>query len=97
MKLVNLPYSGHYGFVETEMYWPVNHMVSPKEQTVRCAECHTRENGRLANLGGFYLPGRDFNPWVEYLGSGIIALTLGGVLLHGSVRLIMNRKRKETK
>jgi len=49
------------------MYWPVNHMVSPKEQAVKCVECHTRENGRLANLTGFYIPGRDYNPWVEWL------------------------------
>ena len=97
MKLVNLPYSGHYGFVETEMYWPINHMVSPKEQTVQCAECHTREKGRLANLGGFYMPGRDFNPWVEYLGSGIMAFTLGCVILHGGARFVMSRKRKEKK
>ena len=95
MKQVNLPYSGKYGFVETEMYWPVNHMVSPKEQTVKCTECHTRENGRLAGLGGFYLPGRDYNPWVENLGGGMLVLTLGGVLLHGGMRLVMSRKRKE--
>jgi len=97
MKQIHLPYSGKYGFVETEMYWPINHMVSPKEQTVKCTECHTRENGRLAGLGGFYLPGRDYNAWVEYLGGGILAFTLAGVILHGSARLVMSRKRKETK
>ncbi len=97
MEQIHLPYSGKYGFVETEMYWPINHMVSPKEQTVKCTECHTRENGRLAGLGGFYLPGRDYNPWVEYLGGGILGLTLAGVILHGSVRLVMSRKRKEMK
>jgi len=72
-------------------------MVSPKEKTVKCTECHTRENGRLAGLGGFYMPGRDYNSWVEYLGGGILALTLGGVILHGSVRLVMSRKRKGVK
>jgi len=97
MKQIDLPYSGRYGFVETEMYWPINHMVSPKEKTVKCTECHTRENGRLAGLGGFYMPGRDYNSWVEYLGGGILALTLGGVILHGSVRLVMSRKRKGVK
>jgi hypothetical protein len=34
MKSVGLPFSGDIGFVETEMYWPVNHMVAPKEQAV---------------------------------------------------------------
>jgi hypothetical protein len=95
MKLVNLPYSGKYGFTETEMYWPINHMVSPKEQAVKCVECHTRENGRLANLSGFYIPGRDYNPWVELLGGGIIMLTFAGVILHGGARIVMSRKRKD--
>jgi octaheme c-type cytochrome (tetrathionate reductase family) len=94
MKQVNLPYSGHYGFVQTEMYWPVNHMVSPKSQAVQCGECHTRENGRLANLSGFYLPGRNYNPWVEFLGVGLLVLTLAATVVHGSVRFLMSRKRK---
>ena len=97
MKQVNLPYSGNYGFAQTEMYWPVNHMVSSKEQAVQCAECHTRDNGRLANLGGFYIPGRDYNPWVERLGSILLALTLAGVIVHGGARFILSRKRKGAK
>jgi len=70
-------------------------MVSPKSQTVQCTECHTRENGRLANLSGFYIPGRDYNSWIEWLGTGLIVLTLAGVVLHGSARIIVSRKRKE--
>jgi len=42
MKRVGLPYSGEHEFVETEMYWPLNHMVSPADSSVGCAECHTR-------------------------------------------------------
>ena len=95
MKLVNLPYSGSYGFIETEMYWPVNHMVSPKEQTVQCSECHTREQGRLAKLSGFYMPGRDYNPWVEYLGGGFLAVTLAGVVVHGGARFIVKRRQRK--
>ena len=30
MKAAGQPYSGKYGFVETSMVWPVNHMVVPK-------------------------------------------------------------------
>jgi octaheme c-type cytochrome (tetrathionate reductase family) len=97
MKLVNLPYSGKYGFVKTEMYWPVNHMVSSKAATVKCVECHTRDNGRLANVGGFYMPGRDYNPWVEYFGGGLLVLTIGAVVLHGGVRIAASRKGKEKK
>jgi octaheme c-type cytochrome (tetrathionate reductase family) len=97
MKLIHLPYSGKYGFVETEMYWPINHMVSPKEQSVQCAECHTRENGRLAHVGGFYMPGRDYSIFVDRLGVGVLILTLIGVILHGTARVVMYRKRKDVK
>jgi hypothetical protein len=94
MKQVGLPYSGKYAFARTEMYWPVNHMVSPKDQTVTCGECHTREHGRLEHVRGFYLPGRDYNPWVEYFGGGLLLLTLAGVILHGGGRLASSRNRK---
>jgi len=46
MKEVNLPYSGSYSFIETEMYWPINHMVVPKEKALKCNFCHSKE-GRL--------------------------------------------------
>jgi len=97
MKEVNLPYSGKYGFVETEMYWPINHMVSTKDKTVSCIECHTRDNGRLAGLNDFYLPGRDFNPWIERIGKAILLLTLIGVVVHGGMRFVMGRNRKGEK
>jgi hypothetical protein len=94
MKRIGLPFSGKYGFVNTEMYWPINHMVSPASRSVECAECHTREGGRLANVTGFYLPGRDYNPWIENTGIGVIALTMLGVVVHGTARIIVGRKRK---
>jgi hypothetical protein len=46
MKAAGLPYSGKFGWIETSMVWPVNHMVSPKEKALRCADCHG-EKGRL--------------------------------------------------
>ncbi len=39
-KASNIAYSGKYGFAPTEMYWPLNHMVSPKEQALACTDCH---------------------------------------------------------
>jgi hypothetical protein len=87
MKRSGLPYSGQYGFINTEMYWPVNHMVSPKEQTVGCAECHTRNNGRLAKLTDFYLPGRDRNVLQDKLGILAFFLTLAAVTGHGLIRV----------
>jgi octaheme c-type cytochrome (tetrathionate reductase family) len=94
MKQVGLPYSGKYGFARTEMYWPINHMVSPKDQTVTCGECHRREHGRLEHVGGFYMPGRDYNPWVEYFGGGLLLLTLVGVAIHGGARLAARGRQK---
>lgn len=41
-----LPYSGDYDFVDTEMYWPLSHMVQSKENALQCGDCHG-PNGRL--------------------------------------------------
>ena len=87
MKRTGIPVSGEYGFVETVMYWPVNHMVSPKELAVSCAECHTRDNGRLAELTDFYLPGRDQNKTLDSFGFVLIILALIGVTGHALVRI----------
>lgn len=46
MKTAGLPYSGQFGWVETDMYWKVNHMVVPKSKALQCNECHG-EKGRL--------------------------------------------------
>jgi len=46
MESANAPYSGEYGFIETEMYWPITHMVAPADQALTCQDCHS-ENGRL--------------------------------------------------
>ena len=46
MKAAGQPYSGTFGWVETSMVWPVNHMVSPKGKALKCADCHG-DKGRL--------------------------------------------------
>jgi hypothetical protein len=43
MKAAGLTYSGKYDFVETKMYWKLNHMVSPKEQALKCDACHGKK------------------------------------------------------
>ncbi|KOH45723.1 cytochrome C [Sunxiuqinia dokdonensis] len=87
MHEVGLPFSGNYGFVETEMYWPVNHMVAPKEQALSCVECHSPD-GRLAGLEGFYMPGRDRNKTLDTAGTWLIVLALLAVVGHGLTRII---------
>jgi hypothetical protein len=46
MKASGLKYSGKYGFVQTKMYWRINHMVVPKASALTCDNCHS-EKGRL--------------------------------------------------
>ncbi len=94
MKAAGLPFSGKVSFIKTEMYWPLNHMVAPKEDAVKCAECHTRKGGRLAGLKDFYMPGRDYSAAVEFFGKLLLLMSLAGVLVHGLGRLITAWKRK---
>ncbi|MFI5144581.1 MAG: tetrathionate reductase family octaheme c-type cytochrome [Ignavibacteria bacterium] len=93
MKEVNLPFSGKVSFINTEMFWPVNHMVSAKDKALQCTDCHDRNNSRLAALKDFYMPARDYSPFVENTGIGIIIITFFGVIIHGSIRITSNKKR----
>ncbi len=94
MNAIGQPYSGHYCFVNTEMFWPLNHMVSPKEESVSCEECHTRKNSRLANLQDFYMPGRNYSASLDLIGTVLIVLSLIGVFAHGIARYVTGRKEK---
>lgn len=46
-EVTGLPYSGRYGFANTEMFWPSSHMVSPSEDALQCVDCHSDDGGRL--------------------------------------------------
>lgn len=46
MKAAGQPYSGKFGWIETSMVWPINHMVAPKDKALKCNDCHS-EKGRL--------------------------------------------------
>jgi len=46
MKAANQPYSGKFGWVLTDMYWKVNHMVVSKNKALGCNDCHSAK-GRL--------------------------------------------------
>ncbi|MFC2135524.1 tetrathionate reductase family octaheme c-type cytochrome, partial [Bacteroidota bacterium] len=43
MKEIGLDYSGSYGFIETEMYWPINHMVATAKDALKCMDCHGKK------------------------------------------------------
>ncbi len=96
MKYAGLPYSGKYGFVNTVTYWQLEHMVSPKEDALKCADCHVPEGGRLANVKdpNLYVPGRDNNATLDAIGVILLLLTLAGVLIHGFGRYYFNNKSK---
>jgi len=92
MQSVGREYSGELGFVATEMSWPITHMVAPKDDALRCDQCHSK-NGRLAGINGVYLPGRDANPWLDTAGFALALLALIGVLGHGLIRVVMSKLR----
>ena len=91
MKAAGLPYSGDYGFVSTEMTWPITHMVAPKEDALTCAQCHSKD-GRLKGIQGVYMPSRDGNALLDTVGWTLALLTLIGVLLHGAVRIYAHKR-----
>ncbi|MCA1757294.1 MAG: tetrathionate reductase family octaheme c-type cytochrome [Bacteroidales bacterium] len=49
MEAVNLAYSGRFAFVETRMSWPINHMVAPAKDALRCTDCHSRRGESRIN------------------------------------------------
>jgi octaheme c-type cytochrome (tetrathionate reductase family) len=95
MSIMDLPYSGQMGFVETVYVYPTTHMVAPAENAVKCSECHIRSAGRLANLAGFYMPGRDFFKLLDLGGWSAAALSLIAVLVHAFGRVIRRNGKKE--
>lgn len=46
-KASGLPYSGSFEFVSTEFYGSINHEVAPKENALKCGDCHFGRNKRL--------------------------------------------------
>jgi len=86
MSVIKSDFSGKVDFVDTETYWPITHMVAPKEKSLNCSDCHIK-NGRLKNLAGFYMPARDSNDLIDYSGIALVILSFAGVLIHSLLRL----------
>ena len=94
MDYSGLPYSGQFGWIQTEMIWPLKHTVAPKENAVKCAECH-HPDGRLAELAGFYMPGRDRTPIADFIGILMVAGTITAACGHGFLRIVLRRRESE--
>lgn len=92
MQAVGKPFSGKYGFVETEMLWPLTHMIAPAEEALACNECHSG-NGLLEAIDGIYIPGRDGSPWMDRLAMALLLMTIIGVMVHGTARFLLSRKQ----
>lgn len=43
-EIAELPYSGKYSFIQTHMYWPINHMTAPANKALACTQCHGKES-----------------------------------------------------
>jgi len=95
-KAVGVPFSGEFDFVKTTYVYPTTHMVAPKDNVVNCTECHIQKGGRLANIAGVYMPGRDNYRLLDMLGWLAIVGAFFGVCLHGLGRVFTSRNgRKE--
>jgi len=68
-------------------------MVTPKDKALECDECHAKD-GRLNDLEGFYMPGRDGNKWLDLIGLLAVFGTLFGVIGHGLIRKLFSARRK---
>ena len=88
MEAIGHPFSGEVGFVETQMFIPINHMVAPADDAVACESCHAK-NSRLAAITGIYIPGRDANPLLDIAGILLVLAALAGVLGHGALRVLL--------
>ena len=95
MEYSGFEYSGEYDFIETEMYWPIAHMVAPAEDALDCDACHRRNQGVLAGVEGIYIPGVTETPIIDKISWSFIALTLAGVLIHSLARFISSKMRKQ--
>lgn len=94
MQSMGVAYSGQFDFVSTTYYFPTTHMVAPKNNVVTCNECHTRDDGRLANINGVYMPGRDRVGMVSTIGWAAVFAALFGVALHGLGRIFTNSRKE---
>lgn len=57
-----ITYSDEHGFAATEMWWRINHMVSPKAAALKCGDCHnkgTRMNWNALGYDGDPMKNKD--------------------------------------
>jgi hypothetical protein len=93
MKEAGVPFSGKVDWIETEMFWPITHLVREKKHALSCNECHGRE-GRLAGLAACWIPGRDRSRALDVLGMVLLFGSIAGVFVHGMIRVAGSRRKE---
>lgn len=53
-EVSGIPFSGNYDFAETEMFWPITHMVQPAENALQCTSCHNEDSRMDWEALGYY-------------------------------------------
>ena len=91
MASAGAEFSGKVDFVETEMTWPITHMVAPKGRALGCEQCHSA-GSRLSGVPGIYMPSHSASALLDRTGWGLALLCLVGVLGHGGIRVASARK-----
>jgi hypothetical protein len=72
-------------------------MVAPKDKSLTCTECHSKKDSRLADLKGFYMPGRDVSGFLNLAGWGVVLASLLGVFVHALGRFFSRGNGKGRK
>jgi octaheme c-type cytochrome (tetrathionate reductase family) len=49
MQKINLEFSGTVDFIETKMFWPINHMVMSADNALKCTSCHGKGGEGILN------------------------------------------------
>lgn len=94
MRVAGVKYSGKREWIETEMYWPLTHLVREKEFALKCSDCHSR-NGRLEGLEACWIPGRDRSLVMDILGMMMLFGSIIGVSVHGFIRFKNSGKSED--
>lgn len=93
MEYLGRPYSGQWDFVDTEMYLPVNHMVSTSDKALQCEDCHVRTDSRMEGIEGSYIPGKTQYAAIDTMGVLLIILSIVGVTIHAFIRFFASREK----
>ena len=93
MKAAGVPYSGKFDWIETEMFWPLTHLILEKEKSMTCNDCHSRDS-RLTGLEACWIPGRDRSLIMDIIGLALIIGSILGVSVHGVMRYTSSKKNE---